>query len=273
MRMASEPRVSVVVPAYNAERHLGATLDSILAQSLQEIEVLVVDDCSLDGTPALVHGAAEADPRVRYLRTSGNCGGPAGPRNLGIEAARADWVALCDADDLWHPDKLVLQLRCATEKQADLVCSQVRDFQGEEPPPHTTTPPSTAAEQITLAMMLTKNRVATSSVLCRRSLLRADGGFDTARSLVAVEDFDLWMRLLDTQQARLVRMPARLVDYRRLPGSLSRGKWKQLKRIRLVLHRHFDRRGRAWLFPLAMPALIAVYLATHVWNRVLRGRM
>lgn len=269
----AEPRVSVVIPAYNAERHLEATLDSIRAQSVADIEVLVVDDCSRDGTAALVQRVAAADPRVRYLRTPTNCGGPAGPRNQGVAEARADWVALCDADDLWHPRKLALQLACAQQRDVDFVCSQVRDFHGDAPPPRPPEEPSSQAETLTLAMMLAKNRVATSSVLARRSVLQSGGGFDSARALVAVEDFDLWLRLLDSHGVRMARMQAPLVDYRRLPGSLSRGKWKQAKRILLVLRRHFERRGRGWLFPVATPLLVANYLVTHVWNRVLRGRM
>ena len=101
--------ISVVVPAFNAERHLPATLHSILAQRGVTLELIVVDDCSTDGTAACVAGIAHRDPRVRYLRTASNCGGPAGPRNQGVAAATSQWIALCDADDLWHPDKLRIQ--------------------------------------------------------------------------------------------------------------------------------------------------------------------
>lgn len=269
----SVPAVSVVIPAYNAERHLAATLASIQAQSVVDIEIIVVDDCSRDGTAALVQRIAQQDPRVHYLRTPSNCGGPAGPRNQGVAAARADWLALCDADDIWHPRKLEVQLACALELAVDFVCSQVTDFHGEAPPPADPAAPSTRAERVTLSMMLAKNRVATSTVLCKRTLLGQGGGFDTARPLIAVEDFDMWLRLLDTHHVRMARILAPLVDYRRLPGSLSRGKWKQAKRIMLVLRRHFERGGRGWLFPIASPWLVLAYLCTHVWNRVVRGRI
>ena len=99
----SEPRVSVVIPAYNAADYLGETLESVLAQDCGELEVLVVDDGSTDGTADVVD--ALDDPRLRCIRLDPS-GGPSRPRNRGVEAARAPWVALFDSDDLMLPGKL-----------------------------------------------------------------------------------------------------------------------------------------------------------------------
>lgn len=267
------PLVSVVVPAYNAERHIEATLASIQAQSVINIEILVVDDCSNDGTMGLVERISAQDPRVQYLRTPANCGGPAGPRNLGVKAARAEWLALCDADDLWHPQKLEFQLHCAKLEGANFVCSQVTDFHSKNPPPAFAGVSSAKAEELSVKMMLKKNRVATSSVLCHRMLLTHGNGFDTNKALSAVEDFDMWLRLLDTHDVRMFRIMASLVNYRILPGSLSANKWSQVERIMLVLQLHFERRGLGWLFPVFSPFLAVTYLCTHIWHRVFRGRM
>ncbi len=267
-----QPVVSVVVPAFNAEKHLSATLESIGAQSIADIEILVVDDCSADGTEALVQRVARWDPRVRYLRTASNFGGPAGPRNVGVDAARADWIAFCDADDLWHPRKLETQLACARARGVEFVCTQVRHFHGESPAAAAAWNPSPSAAPVMLARMLLKNRIATSSVLCRRALLQRAGGFDADRRLIAVEDFDLWLRLLAIDRTEMVCLESPLVDYRQAPGSLSRQKWAQARRVALVWRRHFQRTGHGWVFPFAVPVLMLSYISIWLWTRVRHSR-
>ena len=105
------PVISVVIPAYNAAETLERALVSVAVQSLADIEIIVVDDGSTDDTPRLLRDRAALDPRMRAL-TQAN-GGVARARNAGIAAARAEWVATIDADDLWHPRKLELQLAAA----------------------------------------------------------------------------------------------------------------------------------------------------------------
>ena len=101
-----QPLVSVVIPAYNAERTLNATLASVLGQTVTEIEVLVVDDGSTDGTAVVAHSFG--DPRLRVLHQAN--AGHASARNAGIAAARGAYIAVVDADDLWLPEKLERQL-------------------------------------------------------------------------------------------------------------------------------------------------------------------
>jgi teichuronic acid biosynthesis glycosyltransferase TuaG len=270
--LTSTPRVSVVVPAYNAQRYLDATLRSVLGQSERSLELIVVDDCSRDGTAEVVRAAARADARVRLLTMPANSGGPAGPRNMGIASARADWVALCDADDLWHPQKLERQLAFAEARPATLVCTSIRDFAEDEPPFGRLAGPPAAAESISLQRILMKNCIATSSVLVRRDAVQAAGGFDTARSLVAVEDYDLWVRLLEGG-SRLLRLPEPLVHYRRVAASLSASKFGMLRKVLRVLARHFERIGRRWMFPIAVPWLMTTYATYSVVLRVWRGRL
>lgn len=101
------PLVSVVVAVRNGEPYIGRTLASALAQTLTDIEVVVVDDGSEDTTAATVESIAANDPRVRLIRTPPT--GVAAARNRAIEESRSDLVAVLDGDDLWHPTKLALQ--------------------------------------------------------------------------------------------------------------------------------------------------------------------
>lgn len=106
----SRPLVSVVMPSRNRAQTVPAALDSVLRQSWRELEVLVVDDASDDDrVHAVVEAAAARDPRIRYLRRA-DCGGPSAARNMGIAAARGDFVAFQDDDDEWLPGKLDAQM-------------------------------------------------------------------------------------------------------------------------------------------------------------------
>src|SRR5689334_21096641 len=107
--MSSDPReqtISVVVPAYNAARTLPATAASIRAQTLQPLEVIVVDDGSADDTVAVAHALGLPGLRVVSQANAGH----AAARNTGVAEARGRYVAFVDADDLWLPDKLALHL-------------------------------------------------------------------------------------------------------------------------------------------------------------------
>jgi teichuronic acid biosynthesis glycosyltransferase TuaG len=275
MSGAAPPVVSVIVPAYNAAPWLMQTLRAIQAQTFARWEVLVVDDASLDDTPQLVTALAAQDPRFRLLRLTANTGGPAGPRNHALGEARAPWLAFCDADDLWHPEKLALQLQVAQRERADLVCSAILDFADADGAPRHAVlaiDTSDATTAIGLRQLLRKNVIPNSTVLCRRDAALAAGGFDTARGLVAVEDYDLWLRLLE-RGARVVKMSTPLVLYRRLPGSLSARKFRLARRVLTVLRRHFTRRGQPWLFPLMAPLLMAHYVIQSLYLRVWCGRL
>jgi glycosyltransferase involved in cell wall biosynthesis len=270
---SSAPDVTVVVPAFNAGRYIAATLESVLAQQDVSLEVIVVDDCSTDTTAACVAEAAARDPRVRYLRTPSNSGGPARPRNLGVQAAQAAWVALCDADDLWHPSKLRLQLDVATRDRADLVCTAIRDFSDGAVPSMPPPPEQPVVQRLPYWQMLLKDRIATSSVMCRREALLHDGGFDPARDLVAVEDYDLWLRVMERPGFRVLRIDWPAVAYRRLPGSLSARKWRHAIKVMRVPRRASERQGWRWAYPLALPLIVTGYGLLSVYWRVLKGRL
>lgn len=100
----AKPKVTVVVPLYNTQRYISETLQSIAAQSFKDYEVVVVNDASTDNGPDIVQRAMQHDGRIRLVTQENR--GLAGARNSGIRNARGTYVALLDADDLWHPEKL-----------------------------------------------------------------------------------------------------------------------------------------------------------------------
>src|SRR5512143_3730544 len=108
--MSSEPLVSVVMPVYNGARYLRQALESALAQTYRPLEIVVVDDGSTDETPAIL---AEFGTRIRALRQPNS--GSAAARNAALDAARGELIAFLDADDLWLPQKLAVQVEYLRE--------------------------------------------------------------------------------------------------------------------------------------------------------------
>ncbi|MBD3561856.1 glycosyltransferase family 2 protein, partial [Planktothrix sp. FACHB-1355] len=110
----NHPKVSVVIPAYNAMRYLPATLDSVFNQTYTDLEILIIDDGSKDETVEWV--AQITDPRVQLISQQNK--GVSEARNAGIANARGEYIALLDADDLWEPTKLEKQVRCLEDNPA-----------------------------------------------------------------------------------------------------------------------------------------------------------
>ncbi|MXU64660.1 glycosyltransferase family 2 protein [Oceanomicrobium pacificus] len=109
MKAGMSPRVSVILTAYNAERYLPEAMDSLLAQTLQDFEIIAVDDCSTDGTQGILAGYAARDDRVRVIRNDSNVGAYASA-NRALELAAAPLIARMDADDISRPDRLAKQV-------------------------------------------------------------------------------------------------------------------------------------------------------------------
>ncbi|MDE7376184.1 MAG: glycosyltransferase [Muribaculaceae bacterium] len=115
--------ITFVVPAYNAERYLRQCVDSILAQSNADLEVVLVDDGSADATGSICDEYAKADTRVRVLHTENR--GVSAARNAAVEAARGEWLAFVDADDAVHPQFSERMLRLALDYDCDIAASQM----------------------------------------------------------------------------------------------------------------------------------------------------
>src|SRR5438128_1902178 len=112
------PAASIIVPAYNAEPFIHEAIRSAQRQTLRDLEIIIVDDCSGDGTWDAISAAAAADPRVIPIRRTAR-GGPAAARNQAIARAKGRWVSLLDADDLYQPERLERLIGLAEARAAD----------------------------------------------------------------------------------------------------------------------------------------------------------
>jgi glycosyltransferase involved in cell wall biosynthesis len=240
-RTSDPPAVSIVVPFFDAGRFLADAIDSVLAQSFDRWELLLVDDGSRDDGPTIATAAVNRHPdRLHLLRHPGGGNrGVCASRNLGVRAARADLVALLDADDVWLPDKLARQVeRLARFPRAEMIFGRSRywwswDAKAISPPPDHDAELGIAGERIygpgelTLALYPLTDRPAPcpSSLVMRRDLVARVGGFEEsfrgdlqlyedqaflskvylqASTFVADEVFDLHRVHVDSCEARVL---------------------------------------------------------------------
>lgn len=223
------PLVSIVIPAYNAERFIGGTLNSALAQTYRRLEILVVDDGSTDGTAGIVRAMAALDNRVRLL-SQGNAG-VAAARNRGLREARGEFFAPLDADDLWHPRKIELQLETFRTADPDVALvyswSSIIDEEGRVRGQVSTARP----EGHVLPDLVAHNFIGNGSVpLVRTAVARSVGGYD--ESLRRCEDHKFHLAI--AEQWAFAVVPKILVGYRHTNDSLSMNV-ERLRRSRVVV--------------------------------------
>ncbi len=203
------------MPAYNAEAFIAKSIRSAQTQSLRPLEILVVDDGSQDNT---AQAAAACGDLVRVIRQTN--GGPASARNTGAGEARGEWLAFLDADDSWLPHKLERQALQIDDSITLLHAYCTVDVNSRSAP-----------DEQTFETLWKQNTVCTSSVLLRKQEFDAVGGFDADRSIMAVEDYNLWLRLLHRGcRFRVVR--EELVEYTPAPNNLS-GQFSRMVRSEL----------------------------------------
>jgi teichuronic acid biosynthesis glycosyltransferase TuaG len=213
--------VSIVTPAYNAEHFLRATIASVRQQSYSNWEMLVIDDCSRDGTRALIEREVRADARVRLVGLDTNSG-PAMARQAGVEAARGSLVAFLDSDDVWLPHKLERQVAFMRKTGAAFSFTAFRRMSGDgshmgrvvHVPP-----------RLTYRELLGNTAIATSTAIIDRA---QTGPFRMVKTYY--DDFALWLEIT-RRGFPAFGLDEDLMRYRVLGGSVSRNKARSAKMV------------------------------------------
>jgi glycosyltransferase involved in cell wall biosynthesis len=215
-----KPLVSVVVPAFNAVPHIRRTLNSVLAQTYQEIEIIVVDDGSSDATSAIVEEFVPRDARFHLIRQRN--AGVGAARNTAIRKARGKYIASLDADDVWFPEKLEKQVACAEQSGCEtglVYCwSTSIDNQGGL----ASNCSHTVEGRLRRALIL-RNVVGNGSAPLIRALALERVGLYLTRAeqggAQGCEDWDLYLRIAESFGIRVV--PEYLLAYRQAGSSMS----------------------------------------------------
>jgi hypothetical protein len=225
---SGRPMVSILTAAFNAAPLIGETIASVIAQTFDDFEMLIVDDGSTDDTAQAVSRWSDADPRIRLLRQSNT--GLAGARNAALAVARGRYMALLDSDDIWLPDYLARQLQIL-ERRPDIAVLSANAYNlggvwdGE---PLLPLDPAAGVQPVSLLQLIDAEDTMSVMAVFRREVTDTIGAFDSRfrRS----EDYDLWLRAAAAGFDVAIN-PVPLGLYRRRPDSLSSDEARMLSAI------------------------------------------
>lgn len=250
-----KPLVSIVIPTHNCMEYLPKAIESIFEQRISNIEILIIDDNSSDHTWQWLQEMQQKHSQIRSYHLKGV--GSARARNFALKRVKADLVAFLDADDYWHPNKLIKQLRFHRENPT--VGLSFTNY-------HHTTPEKTdlgdcftywphfnaVADQDEEFHLLpspaeriySENVIGTSCVMVRTKVLKAIGAFD--HKLKSAEDWDLWMRFCKFGKVGYCR--EELMEYLVRPGSKTSNRLRRLDHMKIIMNRYkaHVRRHNVW---------------------------
>jgi len=240
--------------ARNYARYLPVAVESVLAQTFADWELVIIDDGSTDSTPDVIRPFL-ADPRIRYTRADRL--GQSRAKNLGIRLSRGEFIAFLDADDAWEPAKLERQLPLFENRPELGVVYSRRSLMDETGKKMPHTDPAHPPRGRILDRMVVQNHVCFSSAVVRRIVLSHVGAFDPGLDLAV--DFDLWLRVARHYQFDYV--DEELVRYRTGHGNLSKRIADRVDTALSIMRRAEARRGLTGEVP---PAVLAeAYASTY----------
>jgi glycosyltransferase involved in cell wall biosynthesis len=220
--MSDRYQVSVVMPAYNVAPFIATSVESVLQQSFTDLELIVVDDGSVDGTADRLSGFR--DPRLRVIRQANS--GSAAARNSGILLASGQYMGFLDADDLWAPTKLETHIGFL-ERHPDVDLTFSRSEIIDENGDSTGRTSYPASGEVSFQKLLTENVVNNgSAVVMRRGALDQAGYFDA--DLNACVDLDLWLRVALLRPRNIYCLDELLTKYRMRSGQVTKD-WRRME--------------------------------------------
>ena len=231
-------KVSVIVPTYNRAHVIKEAIVSILSQTFTDFELIVVDNESTDNTEEVIK--SYTDHRIRYFKNQ-NSGVVAVNRNYGINKARGEYIAFCDDDDLWMPEKLERQIEeLEKDLEIGLVCTNGIKFD-ENGQFGEMMQTELNDSGFTFESLIWGNRIACSSVLVRKEVLNDIGIFDESREIFTAEDYELWLRIARKYRVKYLDIP--LIKYRIHSGAYGDKRAIESIQLKIAVYRSILNKG------------------------------
>lgn len=222
--------VSVVIPTYNRAELINRAIESVLQQTYSDIEIIVVDDASEDETESAVKKIKSE--KLRYIRLKQN-GGACKARNTGIRAAKGNYVAFLDSDDIWNPDKLEKQMTFLREKKAEVVACNGWYKKGEM---ERLIAKQQDKEVVDLDDLLNANCITTGALLVKRDMLISVGCFD--ERLPRYQDWDLVLRIAKITNIYFLNEPLYTLYFQEKSITNSTSKEKKLSALDIIYEKN-----------------------------------
>ena len=241
--MQNPKLVTVIIPFYNAKIYLKKSIESVLAQTYTNLEIILVDDCSNDGSIKIAKNYQKKDSRIKIYKTKKNSGEVAVPRNLGISKSTGEFISFLDADDFWYKNKIELQIKCIKNK---LICSSSCDYVNFDlKKTNFLNYFFRLLIQIFFFWQLCKgkyfllyiyNPVIVSSVLMKRIINKKIIQFTTKEN--TREDLNLWLYIFKNYYKKFIFINKSTLSIRRSKNSLSSNQLKEFGKIINTLITH-----------------------------------
>ena len=230
----NSPLVSIILPTYNCASFLPHSIGTILSQTYNSYEIIVIDDGSTDNTKEVLYPFMQ---RIKYIRSEQNKGLPTA-RNIGIRPAQGKYIAFIDADDLWLPEKLQTDIEYfETHPEVSMVYSKHINVDEKGEDLNGNTRKQLPSGNIFLQLFSEQNFVISSSVVVRKEVFETTGLFD--EQLVNCQDWDMWLRIAFHFKVAGINKP--LVKYRHNPHSLSKNRNNVLKYQKIVIDKIYNK--------------------------------
>ena len=201
--------VSIIMPAYNSSKFISESIQSVIDQTYQNWELIIVDDCSTDDTFKVV--SKFKDVRIKYIYLTSNSGSPALPRNTAIDVSKGKYLAFLDSDDLWLSSKLMIQVEFMIKHNIYFSCSAYEIMDEKNNGLSAFTPPL----KVNYKNLLSNNSIGCLTAMLDRNLLAG-----MRFPLYGHEDYALWLKLIK-KAGYVYGIPTCLAKYRKVFGSVS----------------------------------------------------
>lgn len=237
--------VSVVITNYNGEKYLNNSINSVLNQSFENLELIIVDDCSTDNSIEICKKFEKQDKRIKIIELKSNFGAPAKPRNIGVSSSKNKFVAFLDSDDIWNQEKLMHQLEVVKKTDSVFVSSNrfmfkesVNSYFVKYPKNDLSFSQDNIAE-ITYDNLIRKNWICTSSVMGARDLF-LKYPFIEKLSYKAIEDYRCWLEI-HRNIKKSVKLLYPYVGYRASETSISKSKFSMIQKNYMLYNDYFPK--------------------------------
>ena len=222
-REKSQPLVTVITPLFNAQDFIGETIESVLDQTYQNWEMIIVDDCSTDNSRDIVKKYEAKESRIKLIELEKNFGGPARPRNVGLDISKGDYLAFLDADDVWLKNKLQVQINEMLVNNLDFTSTDSKFIDDNSIDTIINKHKiviffKKIKRKATLSDVIKGSFISTSSAIVSKNFISK---FDENKDFIGVEDMYLWMKILNKKNVRYKYIRDKLIKYRVSSTSLS----------------------------------------------------